>query len=226
VGFGFLLLRGLRIVTGRGLFVQSWQTGEGLPGNAVEDVLQDKDGFLWLATIGGLVRFDGVTFKPFNSPLITRVAARNIRALAETADGTLLLLPAVGGMVQLKAGQFSAHPVAEGLAGKQFQTLFVDGGGAVWLGAADGGVRRWKNGKFNDFGPTNGLSRRALVGQSRQRFAGRIVRLFEPVISREFPPHGHPPTPQSDGERARFRAGAGSAPSTFSGGQGSDEQCH
>jgi ligand-binding sensor domain-containing protein len=147
-------------------FVQSWQTDEGLPGNAVTDVLQDQKGYLWLATIGGLVRFDGATFKTLVSPLIARMAARNIRTLAETADGTLLMLPAVGGVVQMKAGQFSAHPAGEGLAGKPLLTLFVDPGGAIWLGMQDGEVRRWQDGKISDFAPTNGLK-----GNTRVSFA-------------------------------------------------------
>jgi signal transduction histidine kinase/ligand-binding sensor domain-containing protein len=143
-------------------FVQSWRTDDGLPGNEVNDLVQDQNGYLWLATIGGLVRFDGVTFKPFSSPLITRVSARNIRALTQTADSTLLMLPAVGGVVQLKDGQFSPHPIGEGLAGKQLHTLFVDRGGAVWVGM-DGEARRWQDGKISDFTPANGLTRRARV---------------------------------------------------------------
>jgi len=144
-------------------YVQSWQMDEGLLGNQVNDVLQDRRGFIWLATIGGLDRFDGVTFKPFISPLIARGVARNIRALAETADSTLLILPAVGGVAQLKDGRFSPHPIGEGLVGEQFQTLFVDRGGAVWLGTYSGRVRRWQDGKTTDLIATNGLSGNTMV---------------------------------------------------------------
>ena len=143
-------------------FVQSWRTDDGLPGNEINDVIQDQNGYLWLATIGGLVRFDGVTFKQFSSPLITRVSQRNIRALAQTGGSTLLMLPAVGGVVQLKDGQFSPHPIGEGLSGKQILTLFVDRGGAVWIGM-DGAARRWQDGIISDFTPTNGLTPRARV---------------------------------------------------------------
>lgn len=144
-------------------YVQSWQMDEGLLGNQVNDLLQDRNGFIWLATIGGLDRFDGVTFKPFTSPLIARGVARNIRALAETADSTLLILPAVGGVAQLKDGRFSPHPIGEGLVGEQFQTLFVDQGGAVWLGTYSGRVRRWQDGKTTDLIATNGLSGNTMV---------------------------------------------------------------
>src|SRR5262245_55124617 len=44
----------------------SWTTDNGLPQNSVNDILQTRDGYLWLATYGGLVRFDGVRFAVFD----------------------------------------------------------------------------------------------------------------------------------------------------------------
>ncbi len=42
--------------------VDVWQTEEGLPHNTVTALTQTRDGYLWLGTQGGLVRFDGVRF--------------------------------------------------------------------------------------------------------------------------------------------------------------------
>src|SRR2546430_14642517 len=42
-----------------------WQSDEGLPDNAVVGIGQTADGFLWVATQGGLVRFDGLQFHEF-----------------------------------------------------------------------------------------------------------------------------------------------------------------
>src|SRR5215472_8868087 len=44
-----------------GYFTRVWNTEEGLPNDAVTAVVQTRDGYLWLATYDGLVRFDGVT---------------------------------------------------------------------------------------------------------------------------------------------------------------------
>jgi signal transduction histidine kinase/DNA-binding response OmpR family regulator/sugar lactone lactonase YvrE len=46
--------------------LRSWGINEGLPGNHVSAIAQDHDGFLWLATMAGLVRFDGVDFRVYN----------------------------------------------------------------------------------------------------------------------------------------------------------------
>src|SRR5947208_5626417 len=41
-------------------------TDDGLPQNAVNAILQTRDGYLWLATFDGLVRFDGLEFTVFS----------------------------------------------------------------------------------------------------------------------------------------------------------------
>jgi ligand-binding sensor domain-containing protein len=46
-------------------FTRTWQSDVGLPDNTVVGIGQTPDGFLWVATSTGLVRFDGVQFRPF-----------------------------------------------------------------------------------------------------------------------------------------------------------------
>src|ERR1044071_5550257 len=43
---------------------RTWNTEQGLPQNSVECITQTADGYLWLGTRAGLVRFDGVKFTP------------------------------------------------------------------------------------------------------------------------------------------------------------------
>src|SRR6476620_1836517 len=53
--------------TARDYLVQVWQTDKGLPQNWVSSIAQTPDGYLWVGTrYGGLARFDGVRFVPFN----------------------------------------------------------------------------------------------------------------------------------------------------------------
>ena len=52
---------------------QAWRTDSGLPQNTIHSILQTRDGYLWLGTDGGLVRFDGIDFVTFdaeNTPAI------------------------------------------------------------------------------------------------------------------------------------------------------------
>ena len=61
----------------------SWTTDNGLPENSVNSIVQTADGYLWLATFGGLVRYDGMNFKVFTpgntSGLTTRPRESPIR---------------------------------------------------------------------------------------------------------------------------------------------------
>lgn len=142
-------------------FVQSWQVDEGLPYGTVNRVLQDRQGYLWLATVGGLTRFDGAAFKQFSSSLVADTTARNIRDLALDKDGSLLMLPATGGVVRWQEGAFTRHPMSESLAGKQLETIFVEPQGAVWVCATDKSLMRWQDGRLAEFTNTTGASRRA-----------------------------------------------------------------
>ncbi|MBV9223867.1 MAG: hypothetical protein JOY85_07555, partial [Acidobacteriaceae bacterium] len=48
-----------------------WTADEGLPQNVIRGIRQTDDGYLWLATLNGVVRFDGIRFTVFdksNSP--------------------------------------------------------------------------------------------------------------------------------------------------------------
>jgi ligand-binding sensor domain-containing protein/signal transduction histidine kinase len=141
------------------LFLKTWQVEEGLPSSLVTQMVQDGKGYLWLATMEGLVRFDGLNFQRFNDPLISGARARNIRAMVLEDDHTLLLLPAVGGVIRYRDGVFSRHPMSEHFDGKRLDAVFVEHGGAVWVGLVDEGVARWQDGEVQVYGRTEGVNR-------------------------------------------------------------------
>ena len=62
---GLIILGGLSKGLAQYRF-DNWTTDDGLPQNTVSAILQTRDGYLWLATAGGLVRFDGLRFTVFD----------------------------------------------------------------------------------------------------------------------------------------------------------------
>jgi signal transduction histidine kinase/ligand-binding sensor domain-containing protein len=61
------ILRNLRkIQPSENYVVTNWNSSSGLPQNSINRICQDKNGIIWLATYGGLVRFDGARFKIFS----------------------------------------------------------------------------------------------------------------------------------------------------------------
>lgn len=78
------ILKSLKKLTPSETFVTTnWNSNNGLPQNTVNRICQDKNGIIWMATYGGLVRFDGTKFKTFsvkNHPELSSDRIYNIYA--------------------------------------------------------------------------------------------------------------------------------------------------
>jgi signal transduction histidine kinase/ligand-binding sensor domain-containing protein len=68
---------------------QSWGMENGLPQNSVHALLQTRDGFLWLGTEGGLVRFDGAGFMVLDHSSTPALPSGDIRYLVEGKEDAL-----------------------------------------------------------------------------------------------------------------------------------------
>jgi signal transduction histidine kinase len=75
---------------------QSWTMESGLPQNSVHALAQTRDGFLWLGTEAGLVRFDGISFLVLDEHSRPAIPSGDIRSLIETPDGRLRVETAQG----------------------------------------------------------------------------------------------------------------------------------
>lgn len=65
---GFILIGSARSQTLQDMdfILTRYGMEHGLPQNTINDMLQAKNGYIWLATFGGLVRFDGNSFTTFD----------------------------------------------------------------------------------------------------------------------------------------------------------------
>src|SRR5262245_882632 len=91
----------------------AWGTKEGLPQSSVTTILQTSDGYLWLGTQGGLVRFDGVRFQLFAPATHPGLTSSRIRTLFEDRQHTLWIGTEDGGLVRYAGGIFSTIDAPE-----------------------------------------------------------------------------------------------------------------
>lgn len=77
-----------------------WQTADGLPEDFVQSFAQTPDGYLWIGTSGGLVRFDGVRFSLFNHDNVPAFHDDSFYSLLVARDGTLWAGTEGGGLVR------------------------------------------------------------------------------------------------------------------------------
>ncbi len=85
---------------------EHWSTENGLPQNSVRSIAQTKDGYLWLATQGGLVRFDGKDFTVFDVKQYPNLGGNRIIQLAADSSGGLWILGEDSHIAYLKNHKF------------------------------------------------------------------------------------------------------------------------
>src|SRR5579871_5430543 len=81
-----------------------WQVQQGLPESSIYSILQTRDGFLWLGTLTGLVRFDGVEFTPVENIYPSVPAGMWIRAIAQDSNGSLWFATNETGLFRIENG--------------------------------------------------------------------------------------------------------------------------
>lgn len=104
----------------------SWTTDNGLPQASVNSILQTRDGFIWLATFGGLVRFDGLRFQVFNTGNTKGLRTGRFLLLFEDRAGNLWINTEGQGVTRYKDEVFTTYTTEHGLPGSrrsQFEAL-------------------------------------------------------------------------------------------------------
>src|SRR5262245_2213011 len=77
-----------------------WTADNGLPQNSVRSILQSRDGYLWLTTFDGLVRFDGVRFTVFNKSNSPGLASNRLLQIYEDRFGDLWIKLETGALAR------------------------------------------------------------------------------------------------------------------------------
>jgi signal transduction histidine kinase/ligand-binding sensor domain-containing protein len=125
---------------------QTWQTESGLPQNTVHAIVQTHDGYMWLATEGGLVRFDGVRFTVFDSQNTPQLRSNNIRALWED-NKQALWVGTADGVTVFRAGETAVYTRDQGLPNNSVWSIYDDRAGRLLVSTA-GGLAEYRNGRF------------------------------------------------------------------------------
>lgn len=118
--------------------LDAWSRRDGLPSSFVLCLAQTRDGYLWMGTYNGLVRFDGAQFTVFNLSNTSELGNESVLSLVEDRDGVLWIGTNGGGLTSLRGGTFTSHTTADGLGNNVVARLACDRDGIVWLGTRRG----------------------------------------------------------------------------------------
>ena len=115
-----------------------WSHQNGLPANSIRVATQTRDGYIWLGTTAGLLRFDGVRFEVISTDTTDINNQEVIAALCETRDSTLWIGTAYDGLRRIKKGKLLPCNTANGFPKKPIRALFESREGNLWIGSSDG----------------------------------------------------------------------------------------
>ncbi len=88
--------------------IRSWQSQDGLPEETVQAFAQTPDGYLWVGTSGGLLRFDGARFHLFAHENTPAFGENSVFCLLAAHDGGLWIGTDGSGLIEWRNGVFHA----------------------------------------------------------------------------------------------------------------------
>ena len=117
---------------------EAWAQRDLLPGAQIGMAVQSADGYLWLATTKGLLRFDGERALRMDPPAMDSLPSPWVLALTTSRDGALWAGTARGGVFRLFHGTYTRWTTAQGLPTDQVNAIYQDPAGTVWIGTQAG----------------------------------------------------------------------------------------
>ncbi len=122
--------------------LDTWTTEQGLPHNSISSIIQTSDGFLWIATLRGVVRFDGIQFEEVHIPPSISNRCRNFVSLLQTPDGSVWVATEGAGLLRVQDDSIQPFDPEHGFPDEHVQCLALDSTGGLWIGTWSNGLIR------------------------------------------------------------------------------------
>jgi diguanylate cyclase (GGDEF)-like protein/PAS domain S-box-containing protein len=119
----------------------TWTVDRGLPQSTVLAVTQTRDGYLWIATQEGFVRFDGYEFVTYDKHSYPQIVSNMGVSMRAAQDGTLYIGTVDGGLIRMRGEQIDVLTEAHGLPSNNITTLHESRDGSLWIGTGAGLAR-------------------------------------------------------------------------------------
>lgn len=112
-----------------------YTSAEGLPQSQVHGVQQDRFGYMWFATYGGLTSFNGKEFRTYTKE--DGLSSNSVLDIAQDGKGGLLIATSRG-LCVMEAAKFRCFRASDGLVNDNASSVSADSHGGAWVGTAGG----------------------------------------------------------------------------------------
>ena len=149
----FFLLLALN-VDGQRFNTVNYTVEQGLPGNHINSIYQDKIGRLWIGTMSGGCRFDGKTFTRFDQGNV--LYNNPIKSIFEDRFGNIWFGTIRKGLVKFSGTGFSYFSTNDGLLSDNINAICEDEKGNLWIGTSEG-ISRFDGKNFYNITQAKGI---------------------------------------------------------------------
>ena len=128
--------------------VQNWTTAQNLPSNTIVEIFQASQGYIWLGTYGGLVRFDGRKFNTYDAVNTDVFSVEVIKSITETPDNKLWIATQKG-IIVYNNKQFYKDPGLNALDNINIHYITSGKNNDLWIISNANQLYNYKNSKLD-----------------------------------------------------------------------------
>jgi signal transduction histidine kinase/ligand-binding sensor domain-containing protein len=110
-----------------------WTTDTGLPQNSVRGIVQAPDGYIWVATLNGVAKFDGLRFQVFDKSNTPGISSSRFVSMISGEGGDLWLASEDNNVVRYHEGHFTTIDESAGIQPHSVGAITTDDHGGVWI---------------------------------------------------------------------------------------------
>ena len=137
---------------------EEWGSEKGFPGGPINAIAQTRDGYLWLGTQTGLVRFDGWSFRLFSQTSTNGNPIGSVLGLVADAEGSLWVRLLGSGLLRYRDGKFEDFWNTFGSPERAVTQMYRDADGRAIFATMVNGTLAYDHGKFTSVTPNPGLA--------------------------------------------------------------------
>ena len=124
-------------------FFDHYGPEQGLESSKVHSIIQAKDDYIWLGTLSGATRFDGINF--INYTTEDGLAPKGVRTVFEDNSGNIWFGHIGGALTRFNGKEFESIFITDTLSGLVISSFIQDENGSLWISTYGDGVYKIEN---------------------------------------------------------------------------------
>ncbi|HLZ17472.1 MAG TPA: two-component regulator propeller domain-containing protein, partial [Cyclobacteriaceae bacterium] len=122
--------------------ILQWTGDNGLVSNNITSAIRDHNGFVWITSYNGIMRFDGIQVYVYDKSKIPFLSTGAFYGVYEAKDGTLWFTSQSSGLIKYSGEKFERIDPEHKILPNSIRSLHLAEDGKMWIGSNNSGLFR------------------------------------------------------------------------------------